>query len=124
MKEKTTKVFLSLLCGCENSMSYKNVHFCYIPTDLYREFFDTLQTFPRFLINYVSKWAKCDFALAHVRTYSDLVFLKKLICTNFAEEYAELYGFGENENPRIYGWVRLWLCRHMRVEIATANLFN
>lgn len=95
------------------------VHLCYISDELYREFFQIVGCEKSEFGVYVSIWAQGDFGVhLSMTTYADIQTLRWHIKHKYATEYAELYALSELENPRINGWMRLWLSQHMRVAIA------
>lgn len=95
------------------------VHFCYVYSSLYNAFFKVTGCEKSEFGNFLSIWAKGDFNLKlNMSTYEDLQQLKKVINESAMADYSELYSLNPEENPRIQGWVRLWVSQHMRVEIA------
>lgn len=94
-------------------------HFCYISSDLYEEFLSVTGCERADIGAFLSVWARGDFnedlAMSY---YEDVVRLRYLVNKKFADEYSELYALTEEENPRIKGWIRMWVSQHMRVEIA------
>lgn len=94
----------------------KWTHFSAIPARLYKRFFTNTGTEPSDLNEYLSKWCKEDFdVVLRMYKYDDLYHLKKAINERYAAEYPELYG--SEELPQVRGWVKMWLCQHMKLEL-------
>lgn len=97
----------------------KWVHFCYVPTELYENFFETTRCEKSEFGAFLSIWAKGDFDVRmSMSTFEDVQKLRYLVDRKYTEEYAELYSLTIGENPRVNGWMRMWVSQHMRVEIA------
>lgn len=115
------KIILKVL----NEDSWEWVHFCYIPAQIYDEFFKTTGCEKSEFGTFLSVWAKGDFGLkTSVSTLDEVKGLRYAINKKYLQEYAELYALSDTENPRIYGWVRMWVSQHMRVEIAARKDFT
>ena len=98
---------------------WKWVHFCYIHADLYDAFFRVTKREKSEFGAFLSVWAQGDFQVKlPMSTYDEIQQLRYLVNKKYAEEYAELYALNKEENPRIEGWMRMWVSQHMRVEIA------
>lgn len=98
---------------------WKWVHFCYVFTDLYNTFFRVTGCEKSEFGAFLSIWAKGDFSeKMGMSTFEDVQRLRYLVNRKYAQEYAELYALNEEENPKINGWMRMWVSQHMRVEIA------
>lgn len=109
------KILLKVLRG--NSIQW--VHFCYVSQDLYEEFFDTVKCEKSEFGKFVSTWAQGDFGRKlSMSSFDDIIALKYIVNRTYAEEYSELYALTPEENPKINGWLRMWVSQHMRVEIA------
>lgn len=92
------------------------VHLSAVDETLYKRFFETTNTRPVDLNDYLSQWCKDDFDVRlRMYKYNDIYHLKKAINERFQTEYAELYGSAEM--PEIRGWVRMWLSQHMEMEL-------
>lgn len=99
--------------------SIKWSHFCYISEELYDEFFRVTKCEKSEFGAFLSMWVKGDFDVRlSMSSYDDIIHLKHLVEKRYSEEYAELYALTESENPKIHGWLRMWVSQHMRVEIA------
>lgn len=99
--------------------SIKWCHFCYISAELYEEFFRVTGCEKSEFGAFLSVWVKGDFDVRlSMSSYDDIVQLRYLVNKRYSEEYAELYALTESENPKIHGWLRMWVSQHMRVEIA------
>ena len=97
----------------------KWVHFCYVPTELYDTFFQVTKCEKSGFGAFLSIWAKGDFDVhMGMSTFEDIQRLRHLVNRKYAEEYAELYSLTVGENPKVDGWMRMWVSQHMRVEIA------
>lgn len=98
---------------------WKWVHFCYVYTDLYEAFFRVTGCEKSEFGAFLSIWAQGDFSVKmSMSTFEDIQTLRYLVNKKYTEEYAELYALNKEENPKIYGWMRIWISQHMRVEIA------
>lgn len=94
-------------------------HFCYVSSELYNEFFKYTGCEKSEFGAFLSIWVKGDFNVKlSMSSYEDVTRLRYLVQKKYAEEYAELYALTEEENPKIHGWLRMWVSQHMRVEIA------
>lgn len=110
-----SKILLKIL----DNGTPKWVHFAYVSKDLYKEFFDVTKCEKSAFCDYLSIWVKGDFGMSlKMVTYTDIRKLKSLVKRKYRLEYSELYSLTDQENPSIYGWLRIWLSQHMRVEIA------
>lgn len=97
----------------------KWIHFCYISTDLYNEFFKATGIEKSEFGAFLSMWAKGDFdQKLPMTTFEDIQSLRYLVNKKYTEEYSELYALSKEENPDIQGWMRMWVSQHMRIEIA------
>ena len=97
----------------------KWVHFCRVFTDLYDTFFRFTGCEKSEFGAFLSIWARGDFSVKlSMSTFEDIQTLRYLVNKKYSEEYAELYALNEEENPKIRGWMRMWVSHHMRVEIA------
>ncbi len=115
------KIVLKVLRGD----TWQWVHFCYIQNALYEQFFEATKCEKSAFGAFLSIWVKGDFGInLQMLTYDDIVKLRHLIHTRYTQEYPELYMLNSEENPRIQGWVRLWVSQHMRVEIAARKETN
>lgn len=90
-------------------------HFCYVNSDIYSAFFQTLdltvEEFPSFL----TKWTREDFNLQLDFTKNnDIRILKALIIDRFKELYPHMYYNAVVDNN---GWMRVWLSEKMGKEI-------
>lgn len=109
------KIIVKVLKGDE----WKWIHFCYISFDLYNLFFKVTKCEKSGFSAFLSMWAQTDFNLKNtMTTYDDIIALRYAIKRKYENEYPELYALTEEENPRIEGWMRMWVSQHMRVEIA------
>ncbi len=109
------KIILKVLRGD----TWEWVHFCYIQNELYEKFFEVTKCEKSAFGTFLSMWVKGDFGInLKMTTYDDIIKLRHLIQVRYTQEYPELYILDAEENPRIQGWVRMWVSQHMRVEIA------
>lgn len=94
-------------------------HFCYVSSDLYDEFFKCTGCEKSEFGAFLSVWMRGDFGERRTMAYyDDIVRLKYLVNLRYRQEYAELYSLAGDENPKITGWLRMWVSQHMRIEIA------
>lgn len=99
--------------------SIKWCHFCYVSTELYDEFFRVTGCEKSEFGAFLSVWAKGDFNVKlSMSSFDNVLQLRYLVNQWYSKEYSELYALTEEENPRINGWLRMWVSQHMRVEIA------
>lgn len=97
----------------------KWVHFCYVSANLYDEFFKATRCEKSEFGAFLSMWVQGDFGEKMSMAYfNDLIRLKYLVNLRYQQEYSELYALAGEENPKITGWVRMWVSQHMRLEIA------
>lgn len=97
---------------------WKWIHFCYISSDIYDDFFNVIGCEKSEIGGFLSAWAKQDLGISlRMATYQDVLDLRRTISDKYSKEYKELYALKEEENPKIYGWVRFWVSEHMRKEI-------
>lgn len=83
------------------------VHLCYIPVEVYEQFFYSIATHSE-LGAYLSKWALEDFKKRLPMTsYEDIQDLRNTINQAYQKELFF-----------VSGWVRLWITQHMKEEIA------
>lgn len=93
------------------------VHFSAVPESLYRKFFKTTGSEPADWNQYLSKWCKQDFDVTlRMFKFDDISHLRKAVIERYEADYAELYG--KQSELFIRGWVKMWLCQHMKEEIA------
>lgn len=100
----------------ENEIKW--VHLSYIPEEVYTDFFRVTGCETTDFGAYLSKWVKEDFKVnMSMSTYTDLIRLKELVQKRYEYEYAELYSGDNGKLLRISGWIKKWLCYHMRMEV-------
>lgn len=110
--EKMQKVVIKVLK--EGQIQW--VHFSNIPKKLYKNFFKVTGSEPADLNKYLSEWCKDDFEVRlRMYKFDDIFHLKKAIIERYEAEYTEL--FNNQSKMFIRGWVKMWLCNHMREEI-------
>lgn len=98
---------------------WKWIHFCYVYTNLYDAFFHIVQCEKSEFGTFLSMWARGDFQVKlRMSTYEDVQKLRELVEQRYQQEYSELYALNPEENPKVQGWMRMWVSQHMRVEIA------
>lgn len=115
MPLKLKKILIKVIRGDE----IKWVHFCYVSEELFYEFFKVAKCERSEFGTFLSMWAQGDFSVKlKMSQYDDIQTLKYLVNKKFISEYSELYDLNQEENPRIDGWLRMWVSQHMRVEIA------
>lgn len=115
MTPKLSKILVKVAQDNE----WKWIHFCYVYADLYEAFFKATKCEKSEFGSFLSMWARGDFeAKMSMSSYEDIQRLRVLINQKYRQEYAELYTLNPEENPRIQGWVRMWVSQHMRIEIA------
>lgn len=115
---RLSKVLIKVLRGRE----IKWVHFCYIPQDLYKAFFDAVCNEKSEFGAFLSSWALKDFSVRlNMSTFEDVQKLKALIKSKYMKKYIALYAMSE-ESLSITGWVRVWVSQHMKAEITKRGL--
>jgi SRSO17 transposase len=98
---------------------WKWVHFCYVYSDLYDEFFKYTECEKSEFGAFLSMWAQGDFnEKMGMSTFEDIQRLRYLVDKKYKDEYSELYALSKEENPSIHGWMRMWVSQHMRIEVA------
>lgn len=116
MAKKYKKIVLKVIKDHEINW----VHLCNISRSLFYEFFDVVGCERSEFGAFLSVWTKQDFRQnLSFSKYEDIQVLRDLVSDKYKREYPELYYLSEEENPRIEGWMRLWLSKHMRMEIVS-----
>lgn len=115
-KEARKKVMLKVIH--EDRSKRKNpiwTHLCYINSEIYETFFNTLnisvEEFPSFL----TKWTRNDFNIELDFTKNnDIRILKELVIDKYKQLYPHMYYNSLVDN---HGWLRVWLSEKMGKEI-------
>lgn len=115
-KEAKKKVMLKVVH--EDRSKLKNpmwTHLCYINSEIYEGFFNTLnisvEEFPSFL----TKWVRDDFNIdLDFTTTNDIRILKELVIDKYKQLYPHMYYNSLVDN---HGWLRVWLSEKMGKEI-------
>lgn len=109
-----------ILLKVEKDNRFVWVHFCYIPSDLYVQFFRATGIDKSEFGSYLSKWAKADFGVKlSMSRYKDIETLKELVNTHFTQAYSELYSQRVGIVPEIKGWMRLWVSQNIMMELSS-----
>lgn len=108
-----------LMLKIRDNPGWKWVHFSYVHPEVYDAFFRAVNCKKAEIAKFLSMWARADFKVTlSMETLEDVQRLKHLVETKYRVEYSELYLLHKEENPKITGWVRMWVSQHMRVETA------
>lgn len=83
-------------------------HFCYIPTNLWREYTQAFKT--NNVDAQIKLWLKEDFGLT-VEYMDDIYEAKESIKKVYAEAYPEVYLHGDGDRQ---GWARVWLSEKIK----------